>query len=72
LSIAVPFQPVPGKFAWISNPPKWVRMLKMTPLSVKLVLALLSVSKTSVLVCPNEKIEMKRLQIIKNIVLFMI
>jgi hypothetical protein len=47
-------------------------MLKMTPLSVKLVLPCDSVSNCSVLVCPNEKIEMSRLQIVKKVVLFMI
>jgi hypothetical protein len=41
-------------------------ILNITPLSVKLVLPGSSVSKVSVLVCPNEKIEMSRLQMVKR------
>jgi hypothetical protein len=47
-------------------------ILKITPLSTKLLLPVDSSSNWSVLVCPNEMIDMKRLQIAKKIVFFMI
>ena len=73
LSIEVlgPFQPVPILLI-ISKLDTWEIMLNITPLSVKLVDSEDSVSNNSVLVCPNEKIEMSMLQIIKKVVLFMI
>jgi hypothetical protein len=61
-----------GKFLNIKHTEVCEIILKITPLSVKLVLPFDSVSKVSVLVCPNEKIEMSRLQMVKKVVLFMI